>query len=83
MGDYYENALTRAFRDEVADVEPRYVLPTIVAAARRREAWLVALVATVAVLGALLIVVGLLLLRGQDQPAPAPSPSSSTRLWEA
>lgn len=46
----------------------------------RPEAWLLALVGTI---GALLILVGLLLLWGQEQPAP-PSPSpTSTRLWEA
>ena len=80
MGDYYENALRDTFREETARVEPAYVLPTILAGARRREAWLLALVATV---GALFILAGLLLLWGQEQPAPAPSPSSSTRPWEA
>lgn len=47
-----------------------------------RPVWPVALAAGV-LLGVLLVVVGLVLLGGQDQPAtPAPSPSS-TRLLEA
>lgn len=49
--------------------------------APRPEAWLLALVGTI---GALLILVGLLLLWGQEQPADPSSPvPTSTRLWEA
>lgn len=84
---YYETALRRTFAEEVADVEPRYVLPQTVARGqylarrqRRAEAWFLALVGTV---GALLILIGLLLMWGQEQPAdPSPVPSS-TRPWEA
>lgn len=82
MQDRYAPRLRRALSDEVAAVHPAYVLPEIRRAARRREVWLLALVVTVAVLGTLLIVVGLLLTWGQEQPAPSPS-TSSTRLWEA
>ncbi|MEV4287406.1 hypothetical protein AB0K40_18020 [Nonomuraea bangladeshensis] len=80
MGDYYENALGRTFHEEVADVHPPYVLPQILRGARRREAWLTALLC-----GALaaLILAGLLLLTwGQEQPPAAPQ-TISTRLWEA
>lgn len=59
-------------------VQPTYALPTILRGARRREAWLIVLVATV---GALVILVGLVLL-AREQPAPAPQ-TTSTRLWEA
>lgn len=76
---YYEDAARRAFHEEVAGVEPAYVLPTILRAARLREAWLIALVCTI---GALIILAGLLLLWSREQPAPAPSPTS-TRIWEA
>ncbi|MCK2219748.1 hypothetical protein MF672_039025 [Actinomadura sp. ATCC 31491] len=80
MHPYYEDAARRAFHEEVADVEPRYVLPQILTGARRREAWLLALTATI---GALLILAGLLLLTwGQEQPPAAPK-TISTRPWEA
>ncbi|MEV4174026.1 hypothetical protein [Nonomuraea sp. NPDC049709] len=82
MQDYYENALGRAVHEEVAGVEPAYVLPQIQRRAHHRETWLLALVVTVAALGTLLVLVGLLLEWGQEQPAPT-TPSSSTRPWEA
>lgn len=75
----YEDAARRAFREEVADVEPAYVLPTILRAARLREAWLITLVCTV---GALIILSGLLLLWSREPAPPAPTPTS-TRIWEA
>lgn len=75
----YEDAARRTFHEEVAGVEPAYVLPTILTGARRREAWLIALVGTI---GALIILAGLLLLWSREPTPPAPSPSS-TRIWEA
>lgn len=75
-----EPALRQALVDAVTTVEPQPALPQVLAAAaRRREAWLITLAATI---GALLILAGLLLAWGHDQPAP-PAPATSTRLMEA
>lgn len=81
MHDRHEKVLRRELAKADA-VQPAPTLAQILIAARRREAWILALVFTMAALGALLVLAGLLLMSGQEQP-PAPTPTSSTRLWEA
>ncbi|MER7500487.1 hypothetical protein AB0L05_27895 [Nonomuraea pusilla] len=77
----HDERLQRALADEVDRLEPCDCLPQILAAAHRPAWWAIALTATV---GALLLLLGLLMLlrAGQSEPAPSPVPPS-TRLLEA
>ncbi|MEU6781456.1 hypothetical protein ABZ912_19810 [Nonomuraea angiospora] len=66
--------------DEVPDVEPRHLLDGILAAARRRDPWLIALIC---VLNLLVIAAALAWLNRHPEPAPPPAPAATTRLMEA
>lgn len=62
-------------RDQEDDVEPRRVLDDILVAARRRDPWLIALIAALQIA---VIVAALTWLHRHPEPAPAAPPATTT-----
>lgn len=67
-----DSLLREALRDEVTDVEPRHLLPDILAAARRCEPALIALIAALQL--TVLVVAVALVTQYDTSPAAVPTP---------